>query len=85
MKKVSRLAVGIVAVGIGAAVLGISPANAQQTEPLLHEQLIDGVRGLFGKDFRWRQCRPASAARARLAAACRAAGPAARRCAAKAC
>ena len=51
MKKESRLAMGIVALGMGAAVLGVTPANAQQSEPLLHEQLIEGVRGLFGKFF----------------------------------
>jgi cytohesin len=68
MKKYSRWAKGIVTAGMGAAVLAVSPANAQQTEPLLHEQLIDGVRGLFGRFFggdnaaRQAEATPASAA-----------------------
>ena len=41
----------ILAAGLGAAILGISTVSAQQSEPLLHEQLVDGVRGLFGKLF----------------------------------
>src|SRR5437868_15281698 len=51
MKMDSRLARGFAVALIGAAALGVSPANAQQSEALLHEQLIDGVRGLFGKLF----------------------------------
>jgi len=52
MKKNSKGLRLLVAAGIGVAALWFSPAGAQQAEPLLHEQLIDGVRGLFGKLFR---------------------------------
>ena len=35
-----------------AAVLGVQPLHAQQQEPLLHAQLIEGARGLFNRLFR---------------------------------
>lgn len=51
MKNESRWAKGIAVAVVGAAVLGVPAASAQQSEPLLHEQLIDGVRGLLDKLF----------------------------------
>ena len=51
MKTNSRIAAGLVAAGIGTAGFWVSPAIAQQAETPLHEQLIEGMRGLFGKVF----------------------------------
>lgn len=51
MTRKSKIAMVLAAAGIGAAVLGIAPARAQQADPLLHEQLLDGVRGLFDRIF----------------------------------
>src|SRR3954463_10491917 len=47
MRMNSRLATGLVA-----ALLFASPLHAQQSEPSLPEQLIEGVRSLFERIFR---------------------------------
>ena len=50
MKIKSRIAV-VIAASFAAMVPGITTLHAQPQEPLLHEQLIDGARGLFNRLF----------------------------------
>ena len=50
MKPGSRIAAGVAA-ACAAAMLWALPAQAQQPEPMLHEQLIEGVKGLFNRIF----------------------------------
>ncbi len=50
MKIKSRIVV-VIAASFAVMVQGITPLYAQPQEPLLHEQLFDGARGLFNKLF----------------------------------
>ena len=50
MKPGWRIAAGMAA-ACAAALLWAVPAQAQPAEPMLHEQLIEGVKGLFNRLF----------------------------------
>ena len=50
MKPRSEIAASMAA-ACAAAMLWALPAQAQQPEPMLHEQLIEGVKGLFNRIF----------------------------------